>query len=75
MKNLNKLSFLEIKKFLHKKGFKILNKNDQKSDLLNYFKNFYYTAIFSFIIVSLPKTNYSTTLPYCITLSFSYSSL
>jgi Bax protein len=52
MKDLNKLSFLEVKKFLQKKGFKILYKKDEKSDLLNYFKNFYYTAIFGFIIVS-----------------------
>jgi len=52
MKDLNKLSFLEVKKFLQKKGFKILYKKDQKSDLSNYFKNFYYTAIWSFIMVS-----------------------
>ena len=52
MKDLNKLSFLEVKKFLQKKGFKILYKKNEKSDLLNYFKNFYYTAIFGFIIVS-----------------------
>jgi len=52
MKDLNKLSFLEVKKFLQKKGFKILYKKDQKSDLLNYFRNFYYTAIFGFIMVS-----------------------
>jgi len=52
MKDLNKLSFLEVKNFLQKKGFKILYKKNQKSDLLNNFKNFYYTAIFSFIMVS-----------------------
>ena len=52
MKDLNKLSFLEVKKFLQKKGFILLNKKDQKSNLLNYFKNFYYTTIVGFIVVS-----------------------
>jgi Bax protein len=52
MKDLNKLSFLEVKKFLQKKGFIVLYKKDQKWDLFNYFKNFYYTAIFGFIMVS-----------------------
>jgi len=52
MKDLNKLSFLEVKKFLQKKGLIVLYKKDQKWDLLNYFKNFYYTAIFGFIMVS-----------------------
>jgi len=52
MKKLNQLSLLEVKKFLFKKGFKISYKKDDKPWLLNDLKSFYYTAIFSLIIIS-----------------------
>jgi len=52
MKKLNQLSLLEVKKFLRKKGFKLLYKKDNKFSLLNDFKNFYYTVISSLIIIS-----------------------
>ena len=52
MKKLNQLSLLEVKKFLFKKGFKISYKKDDKLWLLNDLKSFYYTAIFSLIIIS-----------------------
>ena len=51
MKNLNKLSLTEVKKFLQKKGLKILYKKDKKFEILADFKNFYYTSVFGFIIV------------------------
>jgi Bax protein len=53
MKNVNKLSLSEVKSFLRKKGLKILNKKEKNFDSLIDFKSFYYTSIFSFILVSL----------------------
>ena len=52
MKDLNKLSFSQVKKFLEKKGLQILHKDEQKFNIIDNFKNIYYTAISSVIVVS-----------------------
>ena len=52
MKNIKKLSLSEVKKFLRKKGFTILDKKEKSFEQLRDFKNFYYTSIFGFIIIS-----------------------
>ena len=52
MKELNKLSFFQVKKFLEKKGLQILYKTEKKFNSEDNFKHFYYTAISSVIIVT-----------------------
>ncbi len=51
MKNLKKLSLIDVKKFFEKKGFKILIKKEPKFNFLKSFKSFFYTAISSLVIV------------------------
>ena len=53
MKTLKKLSLSEVKKFLEKKGLKILSKNEKKFDFFNNFKGLFYASTSSLIIVSL----------------------
>ena len=51
MKTLKKLTLSEIKKFLEKKGLRILYKKEQKFNLSGDFKNFYYTALSGLMMV------------------------
>ena len=51
MKTLKKLSLSEIKKFLEKKGLRILYKKEKKFNLSSDFKNFYYTALSGLMMV------------------------
>ncbi len=52
MRNINKLSLVEVKRFLKKKGHKILYNKEKKFNLLIDFKNFYYTSLFGLVLTS-----------------------
>ena len=47
----NNITLSEVKKFLKKKGLVILSKNSIRLSLDNSFKNFYYTALCSLVLI------------------------